>query len=87
MRLTKSDQPTNQPTYLLNADDGRVVSNFIIQCLQGKDITVYGSGSQTRSFQVGLLACVPSFTFCGQLEQTPPLLPPSAEDSQIRAPS
>lgn len=30
--------------------DGRVVSNFIIQALQGKDITVYGSGLQTRSF-------------------------------------
>lgn len=31
--------------------DGRVVSNFIVQALQGKDITVYGDGSQTRSFQ------------------------------------
>ena len=31
-------------------DDGRVVSNFIVQALQGKDITVYGEGSQTRSF-------------------------------------
>lgn len=31
-------------------DDGRVVSNFIIQALQGKDITVYGNGLQTRSF-------------------------------------
>ena len=30
--------------------DGRVVSNFIVQALQGKDITVYGKGSQTRSF-------------------------------------
>jgi UDP-glucuronate decarboxylase len=30
--------------------DGRVVSNFIVQALQGKDITVYGSGLQTRSF-------------------------------------
>ncbi len=30
--------------------DGRVVSNFIIQALQGKDITVYGNGTQTRSF-------------------------------------
>ena len=30
-------------------DDGRVVSNFIVQALQGKDITVYGDGSQTRS--------------------------------------
>lgn len=31
-------------------DDGRVVSNFIIQALKGRDITVYGDGSQTRSF-------------------------------------
>ena len=31
-------------------DDGRVVSNFIVQALKGKDITVYGDGSQTRSF-------------------------------------
>ena len=30
--------------------DGRVVSNFIMQALQGKDITIYGDGSQTRSF-------------------------------------
>jgi UDP-glucuronate decarboxylase len=30
--------------------DGRVVSNFIIQALQGHDITVYGDGQQTRSF-------------------------------------
>jgi len=32
-------------------DDGRVVSNFIIQALKGEDITIYGDGSQTRSFQ------------------------------------
>jgi UDP-glucuronate decarboxylase len=32
------------------ADDGRVVSNFIIQAMKGEDITVYGRGSQTRSF-------------------------------------
>jgi UDP-glucuronate decarboxylase len=31
-------------------DDGRVVSNFIVQALQGNDITIYGDGSQTRSF-------------------------------------
>ncbi len=31
-------------------DDGRVVSNFIIQALNGKDLTVYGDGQQTRSF-------------------------------------
>ena len=32
------------------ADDGRVVSNFVVQALKGEDITVYGDGSQTRSF-------------------------------------
>lgn len=32
------------------ADDGRVVSNFIVQALNGEDITVYGEGQQTRSF-------------------------------------
>jgi UDP-glucuronate decarboxylase len=32
------------------ADDGRVVSNFIVQALKGENITVYGDGSQTRSF-------------------------------------
>lgn len=39
-------------TYGPNMDpaDGRVVSNFIIQALQNKDITIYGDGSQTRSF-------------------------------------
>ncbi|HIK01559.1 TPA: SDR family oxidoreductase [archaeon] len=31
-------------------DDGRVVSNFIIQALTGKDLTIYGDGKQTRSF-------------------------------------
>ncbi|MEC7400874.1 MAG: UDP-glucuronic acid decarboxylase family protein [Verrucomicrobiota bacterium] len=31
-------------------NDGRVVSNFIVQALQGEDLTIYGDGSQTRSF-------------------------------------
>jgi UDP-glucuronate decarboxylase len=31
-------------------NDGRVVSNFIVQALRGQDITIYGDGSQTRSF-------------------------------------
>ena len=39
---------TYGPRMALN--DGRVVSNFIIQALRGEDITVYGDGSQTRSF-------------------------------------
>lgn len=34
----------------MNPDDGRVVSNFIVQALRGQDLTVYGDGSQTRSF-------------------------------------
>ena len=34
----------------MQRDDGRVVSNFIMQALQGDDITVYGGGEQTRSF-------------------------------------
>jgi UDP-glucuronate decarboxylase len=34
----------------MQVDDGRVVSNVIVQALQGRDITVYGSGNQTRSF-------------------------------------
>lgn len=35
----------------MNPDDGRVVSNFIVQALTNQDITIYGDGSQTRSFQ------------------------------------
>ena len=34
----------------MHPDDGRVVSNFIVQALRGQDITIYGDGSQTRSF-------------------------------------
>lgn len=34
----------------MNPDDGRVVSNFIVQALKGEDITIYGDGRQTRSF-------------------------------------
>lgn len=40
---------TYGPRMALN--DGRVVSNFIIQALKGEDITIYGDGTQTRSFQ------------------------------------
>ncbi len=35
----------------MHPNDGRVVSNFIVQALQNKDITIYGEGNQTRSFQ------------------------------------
>ena len=34
----------------MDANDGRVVSNFIVQALQGEDLTIYGDGLQTRSF-------------------------------------
>lgn len=34
----------------MRPDDGRVVSNFIVQALKGEDLTIYGDGSQTRSF-------------------------------------
>jgi len=43
-RIFNTYGPRMQP------DDGRVVSNFIVQALVGRDITVYGSGEQTRSF-------------------------------------
>ena len=35
----------------MDADDGRVVSNFVVQAIKGRNLTVYGDGSQTRSFQ------------------------------------
>jgi UDP-glucuronate decarboxylase len=34
----------------MHEDDGRVVSNFVVQCLRGEPITLYGTGQQTRSF-------------------------------------
>ena len=40
---------TYGPRMALN--DGRVVSNFIVQALKGEDLTIYGTGRQTRSFQ------------------------------------
>ena len=55
----------------MHPHDGRVVSNFIMQALANKDITIYGDGSQTRSFQyiddltgamVGIMATSDSFT-------------------------
>jgi dTDP-glucose 4,6-dehydratase len=50
----------------MRADDGRVVSNFLTQALQGKPLSVYGSGRQTRSFcyvddlVVGMMAMLDS---------------------------
>lgn len=35
----------------MQKEDGRVISNFVVQALKGEDITIYGSGNQTRSFQ------------------------------------
>jgi UDP-glucuronate decarboxylase len=35
----------------MNQNDGRVISNFIVQAIKGEDITIYGDGKQTRSFQ------------------------------------
>ncbi|MBN8548474.1 MAG: SDR family oxidoreductase [Deltaproteobacteria bacterium] len=52
-------------------DDGRVVSNFIVQALKGNDITVYGDGNQTRSFcyvsdlVAGLIAMMQNESFHG----------------------
>lgn len=45
VRIFNTYGPNMQP------DDGRVVSNFIVQALQDKPITIYGNGNQTRSFQ------------------------------------
>jgi UDP-glucuronate decarboxylase len=44
-RIFNTYGPRMQP------NDGRVVSNFIVQALKGEDITIYGDGTQTRSFQ------------------------------------
>lgn len=55
----------------MNVNDGRVVSNFIVQALRGEDITIYGDGTQTRSFcyvddlldaMVGLMGSPDEFT-------------------------
>jgi UDP-glucuronate decarboxylase len=54
----------------MHPNDGRVVSNFIVQALRGEDITIYGTGQQTRSFQyvddliegmTGMMNCDDSF--------------------------
>lgn len=55
----------------MNPDDGRVVSNFIVQALKGEDITIYGDGSQTRSFCYvddlieGMYRMMENDDFCG----------------------
>jgi len=53
----KSDMPVrivrifNTYGPFMDKDDGRVVSNFIVQALRGENLTIYGDGKQTRSFQ------------------------------------
>jgi len=55
----------------MDPDDGRVVSNFIMQALENKPITIYGDGKQTRSFQYvedlvrGMVAMMNQDTFIG----------------------
>ena len=55
----------------MRVNDGRVVSNFVVQALQGKDITIYGEGTQTRSFCYvsdlvrGILAMMEKDDFAG----------------------
>ena len=55
----------------MRPDDGRVVSNFIMQALKGEDITIYGDGKQTRSFQYvddlveGMIRMMASENFTG----------------------
>ncbi len=68
VRIFNTYGPRMQP------DDGRVVSNFIIQALKNEDITIYGDGSQTRSFQYidDLLAGMTRFMGTGD-EVTGPL--------------
>ena len=55
------------------ADDGRVVSNFIVQALRGRAITIYGDGSQTRSFCYveDLVNGIHKFTLTDDIESGP----------------
>ncbi|KIM45938.1 hypothetical protein M413DRAFT_7985 [Hebeloma cylindrosporum] len=52
-RIFNTYGPRSKVQYIseVNPYDGRVVSNFIVQALKGEDMTVYGDGKQTRSFQ------------------------------------
>ena len=57
----------------MQPNDGRVVSNFIIQALSNKNITIYGEGEQTRSFCYvddlisGVMLMMEKITFVAQL--------------------
>ena len=57
----------------MHESDGRVVSNFIVQALKGEDITVYGDGSQTRSFCYVDDLIEGMVRFMGQTETVGPL--------------
>ena len=48
--IVKTSRAYSTLTDLINPDDGRVVSNFIVQALSNKPIAIYGKGEQTRSF-------------------------------------
>ena len=56
-------------------NDGRVVSNFIVQALQGEHLTIYGDGTQTRSFQYvddlieGMIRMMNSNNFIGPVQK------------------
>jgi UDP-glucuronate decarboxylase len=62
----------------MHPNDGRVVSNFIIQALQGKDITIYGEGHQTRSFQVRSLVEGKECSLGGKRMPPSPRSPPTS---------
>lgn len=51
LTLTSLTEHETLSSDIVNPFDGRVVSNFIMQALRGEDLTVYGDGKQTRSFQ------------------------------------
>ena len=57
----------------MQPNDGRVVSNFIIQALSNKNITIYGEGEQTRSFCYvddlisGVMLMMEKDNFCGPI--------------------
>uniref|UniRef100_A0A672K6S9 UDP-glucuronic acid decarboxylase 1 n=1 Tax=Sinocyclocheilus grahami TaxID=75366 RepID=A0A672K6S9_SINGR len=82
----------------MHMNDGRVVSNFILQALQGEPLTVYGSGSQTRAFQytlsnLNLLIYLPFFSRFAQLIKSLVVsrshiqfLPEAQDDPQRRRP-
>ena len=67
----------------LQANDGRVISNFMMQALRGEPLTIYGDGSQTRSF------CYVSDLIDGilRLSRSPPSICPSTSATPSSGPS